>query len=157
MRLKKKTVKRLASLSAVGAGALGVAAATAQAGTVSSYTFITPAGGPQTVGSGHLNTFVLDLPGSNGILLSRQVGGGFSHSYSAVGVAGRGSVYFRQLAGFLDMVTGGGGSTFGNHGGGSARNLPFARRSISRWTTTIGGHTDTDNCPSPSHQYPPDF
>ena len=34
MRIKKKNVARLASISALGAGALGVAAGTAEAGTI---------------------------------------------------------------------------------------------------------------------------
>jgi hypothetical protein len=62
MRIKKKNVARLASLSALGAGALGVAAGTAEAGVIWVPDHV-------TVGPGHLPSVTINLPGSHSVYL----------------------------------------------------------------------------------------
>ena len=57
MRIKSKNVTRLASLSALGAGALGVAAGTAQAGIIYSNV-----GLPAVVGANNAANWVANLP-----------------------------------------------------------------------------------------------
>jgi hypothetical protein len=102
MRIKKKNVARLASLSALGAGALGVTAGTAQAGTVSF-----PLGATVGFGSSFTNSSAkVNLPGGSFLSVKATSGPIDDGSrFWGVFVRGNGGVYFKKgLSGFLSMV-----------------------------------------------------
>ena len=102
MRIKKKNVARLASLSALGAGALGVTAGTAQAGMVSY-----PLGATVGFGSSFTNSSAkVNLPGGNFFSVKATSGPIDDGSrFWGVFVRGDGGVYFKKgLSGFLSMV-----------------------------------------------------
>lgn len=127
MRIKKKNIARLASLSALGAGALGVAAGTAQAGIVS-YTYPSPV----TVGPapGGQNSAQVFLPGLNvpNFKISRSTFGNTISGGWRVYAKGGADVRFRNLGGFLGIVSGGATwSAVGIPGGAS---VPIAFRNF---------------------------
>ncbi len=70
MRIKKKSVARLASLSALGAGALGVAAGTAQASDI----IYTPLSDKVGFSGGYGSSAYVHLPGTALIAVKRQQG-----------------------------------------------------------------------------------
>jgi hypothetical protein len=150
MRIKRANVKRLASLSALGAGALGVAAGTAEAGII--YTPLPPG---TIVGPNGSSSWGITLPGYSNYFtfLRRTLGTSASGGYS-VGVKGTG-VQFRLLGSFLSIV--GAGQKWGPGGGATVGSTPFpiASRSFKKswhpfpgtwssgtyvppWTTTSG-------------------
>ena len=145
MRIKKKNVARLASLSAIGAGALGVAAGTAHAGIVN-LTF-----GPNTkVGfsSGYGTSARIDLPGTARIGVRARLstlGNWRFMQFSRPSKSG-GSVSFRMFLppppaySFLGIFAA--GRTWDTAGGGFNSAGPIASRSKSReyW----GNSTFTD-------------
>jgi len=141
IRIKRANVKRLASLSALGAGALAVTAGTAEAGIV--YTPLSAKVGFSTW-NGYSSSFSFGLPGTAGIGVSRSSWGGsfwwvwFFQSY--------GTVRFKPTAGHLGIFSA--GKTWGNAGLGSAYRLAIA----TRWSTG-GGSTGVSGNSSFDHKY----
>jgi hypothetical protein len=122
MRIKKKNVARLASISALGAGALGVAAGTAEAGTIV-YQPINATVGPSHLGS---TTITFGLSGAGGsagfkvwwnsMSIRNPVLGTATASTVWASVAGVHGLKFKAGKGWLSV-------------GSSAR----------KWTTVVGG------------------
>ena len=150
MRIKKKNVARLASLSALGAGALGVAAGTAQASGI----IFMPLSPNPTIGFGrgaatYWSTTIRGATPSGGTTtLARLV----AHtSNSSAGWRWRGvkstatwrgrvsvsSLFFKRRGRFLSIV--GPGATWGAPSHGTSQRLKIASRGSKRTRTYIRG------------------
>jgi hypothetical protein len=140
MRIKKKNVARLASLSALGAGALGVAAGTAKAGVI--YYNILPPGTVVGPTSGHWGASItLSGPGATGLnnhfRLTMPAPPSGNGSYGAWKAYLKGyGVQFMGSLGFLGIV--GGGQKWSG-GGPTATWLPIASRSYKKYYHQLPG------------------
>src|ERR1039457_2487779 len=141
MRIKQKNVARLASISALGAGALGVAAGTAVAGTI----YYNPLS-PGTIVGPNDNSFVkVNLPGTNYFVLFRAS----LTSLWGVGIGGPG-VQFRGLGSFLSIVSA--GRKWSNALGPVNKGaLLIASRGFSYSSTWVPGTTTTGGGKTPGH------
>jgi hypothetical protein len=133
MRIKKKNVARLASLSALGAGALGVAAGTAKAGLI--YYSPIPSGTVVGPTSGHwLATVTLTGPAATGsnnhfrVTMPTHQGSGSRGTWRAY-IHGYG-VPFMRSGGFLGIV--GSGQKWSGVGSLADR-LPIASRGFRKY------------------------
>jgi hypothetical protein len=130
MRIKKKSVTRLASLSALGAGALGVAAGTAEASII--YTPLPPG---TTVGfpAGGVSK-TISLPGGAGFRVYRSSSASWSSSTWRVLAQGS-SVAFKGLAGLLSIV--GPGKKWNTAAGSVVASVNIASRGLRRTSTYV--------------------
>jgi hypothetical protein len=139
MRIKKRNFARLASISALGAGALGVSAAPAEAGIV-----YTPLGAD--VGPGHLAIATVALPGGSQFKIQR-----YTHSFRGsssttshvwfVNLRQPGAnVKFRSISNSVSIV--GLGKKWGSAAGKSVGAVAFAERGrqVDSRTDSFIGH-----------------
>ncbi len=134
MRIKKKNVARLASISALGAGALGVAAGTAEAGTVQYFPANTAVGWPGGQASWHAG-----LPGGADVSVRRS---GFSRSGS-VYIMGEGALVKSNGSGLVDIF--GAGKTWNSAAGPAESSPTIAWRSSASFFGGAGNHGSFTN------------
>ena len=123
MKIQKKNVAKLASISALGAGALGVAAGTAEAGTI----VYNPIG--VTVGTGGSAFQTISWAGGK-IGVGLQNGSFGSSGYWRVGMAGYSGVNFKKVGLFAAIVSA--GKTWNTAAGGTGRMVRIASRGYSK-------------------------
>ena len=137
MKIGKKNAARLASISALGAGALGVAAGTAEAVTI----VYNPIG--VTVGPGAASGTLLPLPVGRFSVFSSTGSFSFaSGSFWRAVVAGAHNVRFKtSTTGFPVIVSG--GRVWSTVSGGTTRFVRIASRGFFTYKTSVSSKTAT--------------